>query len=56
MALTYNHPLGKDRFFAETIIKQTVWLGRSGARWSDAIREAGFDDSSPELGIKVSEK
>lgn len=35
-------PLGKGRFLAETGIKESDWLGRYWARWSDAVREAGF--------------
>jgi hypothetical protein len=35
-------PLGMDRFLTETGIKEYDWLGRYWARWSDAVREAGF--------------
>jgi hypothetical protein len=35
-------PPGKDRFFAETGIKENDWLGKYWARWSEAIKEAGF--------------
>ena len=35
-------PPGKGRFFAEAGIKETDWLGKHWARWSDAIKEAGF--------------
>lgn len=34
--------LGTDRFAAETGIGEAVWRGRFWARWSDAVREAGF--------------
>lgn len=34
-------PLGKQRFFAETGIRESDWLGRHWTRWSDAVREAG---------------
>lgn len=33
--------LGRDRFFAETGIKDSDWPGKYWARWSDAVREAG---------------
>lgn len=35
-------PLGRERFFAETGIKETDWRGRYWARWNDAVSEAGF--------------
>jgi len=35
-------PLGKRRFFIETGIKEYDWFGKYWARWSDAVREAGF--------------
>ena len=35
-------PLGWRKFFTETGIKESDWLGRYWARWNDAIREAGF--------------
>jgi hypothetical protein len=35
-------PLGWRKFFSETGIKESDWLGKYWARWSDAIREAGF--------------
>lgn len=34
--------LGKQRFFAETGIREANWAGRWWARWSDAVREAGL--------------
>lgn len=34
-------PLGKQRFFAETGIRESDWVGRWWTRWSDAVREAG---------------
>jgi hypothetical protein len=33
--------LGRDRFFQETGIKESDWLGKHWARWSDAVVEAG---------------
>jgi hypothetical protein len=35
-------PLGWRRFVTETGIKEYDWLGKFWARWSDALREAGF--------------
>ena len=35
-------PLGWRKFFNETGIKESDWKGKYWARWSDAIREAGF--------------
>jgi|SRR3989344_5673334 len=34
--------LGAQRFFTETGIKRSDWLGRYWARWGDALREAGL--------------
>ena len=35
-------PLGRQRFYAETGVKETDWLGKYWARWGDAISEAGL--------------
>lgn len=35
--------LGKRRFETETGIRESDWLGRYWARWSEAVREAGFE-------------
>lgn len=35
-------PLGRSRFLAETGIRESDWLGKFWARWSEAILEAGF--------------
>jgi Meiotically up-regulated gene 113 len=34
--------LGRQRFYAETGIKETDWSGKYWVRWSDALREAGY--------------
>ena len=39
-------PLGKAKFFAETGIKESDWLGRHWLRWSDALAEAGFSPNA----------
>lgn len=36
-------PLGTDRFAKQTGIKWSDWQGRYWVRWSDAVREAGFE-------------
>jgi hypothetical protein len=36
-------PLGVARFFQETGIKDADWRGKIWVRWSDALREAGFE-------------
>lgn len=35
--------LGRQRFLAETGIRASDWSGRFWVRWSDAIREAGYE-------------
>lgn len=35
-------PLGAAKFFSITGIKESTWVGKYWARWSDAVREAGF--------------
>lgn len=41
-ALNGGVALGKSRFFQETGIKESDWIGRIWARWGDALEEAGF--------------
>jgi len=38
-----NRPLGRNRFERETGISESDWAGRYWIRWSDAVREAGFE-------------
>jgi len=37
-----GEPLGRQRFYAETGIKESDWSGRYWVKWSDALAEAGF--------------
>lgn len=39
-------PLGVERFFAETGIKESDWRGRHWLRWGDALQEAGFSPNT----------
>ena len=38
-------PLGRDRFFKHTGIKESDWIGKYWVRWSDALKEAGFQSN-----------
>lgn len=38
-----DKPLGSRRFFNETGIKDSDWLGKYWARWNDALKEAGYN-------------
>lgn len=35
--------LGKQRFYQETGLKESDWYGKYWTRWSDAVKEAGFE-------------
>jgi hypothetical protein len=36
-------PLGMSRFYQETGIKESDWLGHYWSKWGDAVRESGFE-------------
>ncbi|MCA2992984.1 GIY-YIG nuclease family protein [Gemmatimonas sp.] len=36
-------PLGRQRFLEESGIRESDWSGRFWSRWSEAVREAGFE-------------
>jgi Meiotically up-regulated gene 113 len=38
-----DKPLGMDKFYGETGIKRSDWLGKYWARWGDALQECGFE-------------
>jgi hypothetical protein len=39
-------PLGVERFFRETGIRQSDWFGKYWSRWGDALREAGYEPNT----------
>lgn len=39
-------PLGKARFRTETGIRESDWIGRYWTKWSEALREAGFEGNA----------
>lgn len=41
-----NAPLGRLAFLTETGIKESEWRGKYWARWSEAVREAGFEPNT----------
>src|SRR5580658_4386564 len=41
-----NSPLGFRQFRSATGIQDNEWLGKYWARWSDAVREAGYTPNS----------
>lgn len=48
-------PLGRMKFTSETGIKASDWLGVYWARWSDALREAGFAPNPFQLSYDKTE-
>lgn len=42
-------PLGVDRFFSETGIKESGWRGKFWVRWSEAVKDAGFQPNERTL-------
>ena len=42
-------PLGRSKFRTETGIKDSDWSGKIWARWSDAVREAGFEPNQMQV-------
>src|ERR1700687_2659204 len=47
-------PLGWRKFVQETGIREADWLGKHWARWSDALREAGYTPNQMTVGYDES--
>jgi len=47
-------PLGWRKFVQETGIRESDWLGKHWARWSDAILEAGYEPNKMTVGYDAS--
>jgi len=45
-------PLGRARFLAEPGIRETDWSGRYWIRWSDAVREAGYEPNQKQSAFE----
>ena len=45
-------PLGRQRFLAETGIRESDWIGRFWIRWGDAVREAGYEPNVKQAAFK----
>jgi len=44
--------LGKQRFLAETGIRESDWVGRFWVKWSDAVREAGYEANAKQAAFE----
>lgn len=44
-------PLGKQRFLTETGIRESDWAGKFWVKWSDAVREAGFEPNVKQAAL-----
>ena len=44
-------PLGRQKFYGETGIKESDWLGKFWIRWNDALAEAGLSPNTMQLAI-----
>src|ERR1700674_822929 len=38
-----GRPLGMQKFYRETGVKRSDWIGKYWARWGDALQESGFE-------------
>lgn len=44
-------PLGRQRFLTETGIRESDWSGRYWTKWSDAVREAGYEPNAKQTAF-----
>jgi hypothetical protein len=49
-----GRPLGRERFYRETGIKTSDWLGKYWARWGDAVREAHLEPNQIQSALSES--
>jgi hypothetical protein len=47
-------PLGRQRFLTETGIRESDWIGRFWTKWSDAVREAGYEPNTKQTAFNDS--
>lgn len=45
-------PLGKGRFLKETGIRESDWSGKFWTKWSDAVREAGYEPNAMQAPLE----
>jgi hypothetical protein len=45
-------PLGRQRFLAKTGIRESDWMGRFWVKWSDAVREAGYEPNTKQVAFE----
>jgi hypothetical protein len=44
-------PLGRQRSLMETGIRESDWSGRFWTKWSDAVREAGYEPNAKQIAF-----
>jgi hypothetical protein len=47
-----GQPLGRMKFFKQTGIKESDWIGKFWIRWGDAVQEAGFEPNEKQSAFE----